>query len=186
MPAALLTSWAVIASGKHLFPFRTEKLSLIAPMVLGAQAPGRVGRRPFSSRYSQQDPEAGLVVLLRLRVWAPIVGRARSGSTRRSHGRSVTFLWKLRDELLPRDMRNASANSARRNGTQKASLSGHVYGGAERSGTRRYADASSLSAACRRSRHSGSRARRRVMRSAVGGCVENIADRRSGAKGEIA
>jgi len=38
--------WAVIAAGIHLFPFRTEKLSPPAPMVLGAQAPGRVGRRP--------------------------------------------------------------------------------------------------------------------------------------------
>src|SRR5437588_228149 len=35
----------VIARGPHLFPFRTEQLSPSAPMVLGAQAPGRVGRR---------------------------------------------------------------------------------------------------------------------------------------------
>src|SRR6185312_6845718 len=42
-----LTIWAVIAAGKHLFPFRTEKLSPLAPMVLGEQSPGRVGRRPF-------------------------------------------------------------------------------------------------------------------------------------------
>jgi hypothetical protein len=34
-----------MARGKHLFPFRTEKLSPSAPMVLGARAPGRVGRR---------------------------------------------------------------------------------------------------------------------------------------------
>ena len=40
-----LTVSAVIAAGVHLFPFRTEKLSPPAPMVLGAQAPGRVGRR---------------------------------------------------------------------------------------------------------------------------------------------
>src|SRR3954454_17950113 len=45
--AARLTTWAVIAAGKHLFPFRTEKLSPLAPMVLGEQSPGRVGRRPF-------------------------------------------------------------------------------------------------------------------------------------------
>src|SRR5947199_10727323 len=37
---------AVIAAGVHLFPFRTEKLSPLAPMVLGGQPPGRVGRRP--------------------------------------------------------------------------------------------------------------------------------------------
>src|SRR5215204_5578389 len=36
-----------IAKGRHLFPFRTEQLSLSAPMVLGGQPPGRVGRRRF-------------------------------------------------------------------------------------------------------------------------------------------
>jgi RimJ/RimL family protein N-acetyltransferase len=36
-----------IARGKHLFPFRTEQLSPAAPMVLGSQGPGRVGRRRF-------------------------------------------------------------------------------------------------------------------------------------------
>src|SRR3954454_2813267 len=40
----------VMARGKHLFPFRTEQLSLSAPMVLGPQGPGRVGRRRFTSR----------------------------------------------------------------------------------------------------------------------------------------
>src|SRR3954462_2900577 len=40
-----LTVSAVIAAGGHLFPFRTEKLSQLAPMVLGGQPPGRVGRR---------------------------------------------------------------------------------------------------------------------------------------------
>src|SRR3954454_3992619 len=35
----------VIARGIHLFPFRTESLSLFAPMVLGGKLPGRVGRR---------------------------------------------------------------------------------------------------------------------------------------------
>ena len=43
-----LTLSAVIAAGVHLFPFRTEKLSPPAPMVLGAKAPGRVGRRRIS------------------------------------------------------------------------------------------------------------------------------------------
>src|SRR5436190_24176900 len=33
-----------MARGKHLFPFRTEQLSPSAPMVLGPQGPGRVGR----------------------------------------------------------------------------------------------------------------------------------------------
>src|SRR5215213_5511799 len=44
-----------IARGKHLFPFRTEKLSPSAPMVLGPQGPGRVGRR----RSSLEPPKPG-------------------------------------------------------------------------------------------------------------------------------
>ena len=36
-----------LARGKHLFPFRTEQLSPSAPMVLGSQGPGRVGRCRF-------------------------------------------------------------------------------------------------------------------------------------------
>ena len=36
----------VIARGIHLFPFRTEKLSLVTPMVL--RNSGRVGSRRFS------------------------------------------------------------------------------------------------------------------------------------------
>ena len=39
-----------MARGKHLFPFRTEQLSPSAPMVLGSQGPGRVGRRRFFIR----------------------------------------------------------------------------------------------------------------------------------------
>src|ERR1700735_3575186 len=41
-----------MARGKHLFPFRTEPLSPSAPMVLGPQGPGRVGRRRFFCRFS--------------------------------------------------------------------------------------------------------------------------------------
>jgi hypothetical protein len=43
-----------LARGKHLFPFRTEKLSPSAPMVLGSQGPGRVGRRRFL--YAHEPP----------------------------------------------------------------------------------------------------------------------------------
>src|SRR5215216_967127 len=42
-----LTISVAIARGIHLFPFRTEPLSLSAPMVLGGKPPGRVGRRQF-------------------------------------------------------------------------------------------------------------------------------------------
>src|SRR3954447_10455776 len=44
-----------IARGKHLFPFRTEKLSLSAPMVLGLKGPGRVGRRRLISTQGPSD-----------------------------------------------------------------------------------------------------------------------------------
>lgn len=37
-----------MAEGSHPFPFRTRKLSLPAPMVLGERSPGRVGRRRIS------------------------------------------------------------------------------------------------------------------------------------------
>src|SRR6185369_2482694 len=39
-----------LAEGSHLFPFRTEKLSPPAPMVLPGRPGGRVGRRPLNSR----------------------------------------------------------------------------------------------------------------------------------------
>ena len=55
------TIWAVIAAEIHLFPFRTEKLSPPAPMVLGAQAPGRVGRRPVFAQ--DQDPRVGILIV---------------------------------------------------------------------------------------------------------------------------
>src|SRR4051794_37123217 len=44
----------VMARGKHLFPFRTEQLSPSAPMVLGPQGPGRVGRRRFNQQRAAQ------------------------------------------------------------------------------------------------------------------------------------
>ena len=46
-----------IAAGSHPFPFRTRKLSLPAPMVLGDRSPGRVGRR----RIPQKEALRGLL-----------------------------------------------------------------------------------------------------------------------------
>jgi hypothetical protein len=57
-----------IARGKHLFPFRTEQLSLSAPMVLGPQGPGRVGRRRFNV---ESPPLAGSLRLWRGHLPAP-------------------------------------------------------------------------------------------------------------------
>src|SRR3954465_934396 len=61
MHALRLDNSAVIPAGKHLFPFRTEKLSSPGPMVLGGQPPGRVGRRRF---LSESRPRGGLSVVL--------------------------------------------------------------------------------------------------------------------------
>src|SRR6476659_7120221 len=44
-PGGSHRSPVAMARGRHLFPFRTEQLSPSAPMVLGPQGPGRVGRR---------------------------------------------------------------------------------------------------------------------------------------------
>ena len=46
-----------IAPGFHLFPFRTEKLSPVTPMVL--RNSGRVGRRRFSSEVLRNNPVTG-------------------------------------------------------------------------------------------------------------------------------
>src|SRR4029079_12026734 len=76
-----------IAKGKHLFPFRTEQLSLSAPMVLGGQPPGRVGRRRF---FLEHEPGhlAGLVALLECSPVGPpactVSPPAKNACTRRS------------------------------------------------------------------------------------------------------
>mgnify|MGYP006337069615 CR=1 FL=1 len=67
-----------IARGKHLFPFRTEPLSLSAPMVLGGQPPGRVGRRRSYVRAAQW---AALLPPLRGRL---LYAAIRSGVPARS------------------------------------------------------------------------------------------------------
>src|ERR1700755_3298319 len=53
-----------IARGKHLFPFRTEQLSPSAPMVLGGQPPGRVGRRRFFVSQPALSCRAGCAFLI--------------------------------------------------------------------------------------------------------------------------
>ena len=50
-PSSVALAW-----GKHLFPFRTEKLSPTAPMVLDPYGSGRVGRRRFTYRQSRLEP----------------------------------------------------------------------------------------------------------------------------------
>src|SRR5437016_12217527 len=71
-----------IARGKHLFPFRTEQLSPSAPMVLGARAPGRVGRRRdypggpsarAALRTTRARSSAVAEVVVHQAAWRPVV-----------------------------------------------------------------------------------------------------------------
>ena len=58
----------VMAKGIHLFPYRTQKLSLSAPMVLGWRRPGRVGRCRIPKR--NQPHECGVDFFLGLiKTW---------------------------------------------------------------------------------------------------------------------
>ena len=59
-------SLATMAVGKHLFPFRTEKLSPPAPMVLPWKRGGRVGRRQGSVLKKAFQKKAGTPFLLPL------------------------------------------------------------------------------------------------------------------------
>src|SRR3954454_12497786 len=88
-----------LARGKHLFPFRTEKLSLTAPMVLGSQGPGRVGRRRFSLK---SRPVGGSSSLTLARGGGRRVRRAcPPGVVRRSAGASVLAVRRARAASLP-------------------------------------------------------------------------------------
>jgi hypothetical protein len=53
---------AAIARGKHLFPFRTQKLSLSASMVLPGQLGGRVDR--CRDKFQNPDPSGSGFFLL--------------------------------------------------------------------------------------------------------------------------
>src|SRR6476620_6343000 len=72
-----------MARGKHLFPFRTEKLSLSAPMVLGSQGPGRVGRRRFTCTKGR-PPGRPFVVKQRRRIAVPLKRRSAADRSTRA------------------------------------------------------------------------------------------------------
>ena len=74
-----------MARGKHLFPFRTEQLSPSAPMVLGPQGPGRVGRRRFFLRHTSR-PRGGSWSSYRAQAHL----LARSHRARTSHAGAAT------------------------------------------------------------------------------------------------
>ncbi len=69
----------VKATGFHLFPFRTEKLSLLAPMVL--RKSGRVGRRRLFRRKPFRNTGAAFF-MERLDCLAPKKGYCRGLSYR--------------------------------------------------------------------------------------------------------
>src|ERR1700754_1062807 len=97
-----------IARGKHLFPFRTESLSLSAPMVLGGQPPGRVGRR----RSSLKEPPEG-----RLFLCPYATGPPRSDRLERSGGQSAgSFYAAIRSGTPARSCSEGGAPEARPGG----------------------------------------------------------------------
>ena len=61
----------IIAKRIHLFPFRTQKLSSLALMVLGGQPPGRVGRSHVMCRGSSMVEHRLLTDRLRVRPLHP-------------------------------------------------------------------------------------------------------------------
>ena len=58
----------IIAKRIHLFPFRTQKLSSLAAMVLGGRPPGRVARSHVYSKVAQWWSTRLLTDRLRVRV----------------------------------------------------------------------------------------------------------------------
>src|SRR5436190_23097871 len=81
----------VIAAGAHLFPFRTEQLSPPAPMVLGGQPPGRVGRRRISLKGRFERPFAFFYAA---RSFSRQSGSSSRSRRRRSaSGGCVTNIW---------------------------------------------------------------------------------------------
>ena len=53
----------IIAKRIHLFPYRTQKLSSLAAMVLGGQPPGRVARSHVVCRSGGTGRRTGLKIL---------------------------------------------------------------------------------------------------------------------------
>ena len=77
-----------MAEGSHLFPFRTEKLSPPAPMVLPGRPGGRVGRRPIFLRRAPV-PCAGALSFEKAVRDAPGVVQRADWSPRSATGRQA-------------------------------------------------------------------------------------------------
>ena len=66
-----------IARGIHLFPFRTQKLSLLAPNVLGWKRPGRIGRCRFPNKKASERNKQ-VTNLTGARFFVCLEGKTRS------------------------------------------------------------------------------------------------------------
>ena len=72
----------VMARGSHLFPYRTQKLSLSALMVLGWKRPGRVGRRRIPKNdYGESKDISGSLFLSSSMAEHSAVNRVVVGSS---------------------------------------------------------------------------------------------------------
>src|SRR5690554_435595 len=106
----------VTAQGSHLFPFRTEKLSPAAPMVL--RKSGRVGRR----RSLEKDISFAGILFLFVALWghklpglksrpegtrAPAAGGVKEGDGC-DQGRQRRCLFRFKNPLLLRNCQNKS------------------------------------------------------------------------------
>jgi hypothetical protein len=106
----------VLARGKHLFPFRTEQLSPSAPMVLGPQGPGRVGRRRFFYEQAHRAPRRGA---LESRGWVrgprrgarAVAGTCHGGDAHRRRARRLA-----RASMRPSEARARSRGPTPRQG----------------------------------------------------------------------
>ena len=98
----------VIARGIHLFPFRTEKLSPVTPMVL--RNSGRVGSRRFGERKPvQRNAGSAFGVLRGLEGGAPIC--PRWGPTSAADG--VCHLGQMSWEVCRRCQKGSAADRRR-------------------------------------------------------------------------
>ena len=87
----------IIAKRIHLFPYRTQKLSSLAAMVLGGQPPGRVARSHVVCRSGGTGRRTGLKILrdlplvpVRFRSSAPYKHRGvEQLAARRAHNPKV-------------------------------------------------------------------------------------------------
>ena len=93
-----------IARRSHLFPSRTQKLSSLAPMILGGKLPGKVGRcrffyyfnvrQPFGCLFYCRNPAASLLSESMV-SFDPLCGIAARKETMKLAGLCLRVIWTL-------------------------------------------------------------------------------------------